>query len=138
MKDTDKFTFEFPQDMADDIYSDDAAFFPQETRRTRSGDTVIKTLKFERTVRQIKDFFLRGVSDSYGNAVAKAAQVRARGAFLGTYSDYEKGTRLPLMVIPRSVRVYGTDFTGYVAMWVNVLGFTVDPEGRGYGVYPPP
>ena len=92
-------------------------------------------------MRQIRDFFLRGVRDSYGNMVAKATQVPiAIGAFLGTYADYEqadKKIKLPLMGIPRSVRIYGTDFTRYINMWVQVLGFKTDSEGHGYGVYPP-
>jgi hypothetical protein len=137
LKDTDKITFEFRQDMADAFYRHDTTFFPQETRRDRAGATLMKTLKFERTVRQIKDFFLRGVSRCYGNAVAKAAGVRARGACLGTYSDYEKGVKAPLMIIPQSVRLYGTDFSRYIAMWVKVLGFSTDPDGRGYCIYPP-
>ena len=123
--------------MADTFYSDDTTFFPQQTTVNNSGATVMKTLKFTKTVKEIKQFFLRGVTGSYSNAVAKATQVKARGAFLGTYADYEKGVKLPLMLIPRNVQVYGTDFTRYVTMWVKVLGFAQDPEGRGYGVYPP-
>src|SRR5579872_3343502 len=137
LKDTDKITFEFTQDMADSFYSDDTVFFPQQTTVNRAGATVMKTLKFEKTVKEIKEFFQRGVADSYNNMVAKAAQVKSRGAFIGTYADYEKGVRLPLMLIPRDVQVYGTDFSRYVNMWVQVLGFAQDPEGRGYGIYPP-
>ena len=137
LKDTDKFTFEFPQAMADGFYDDDTTFFPQDTKRTKAGATVMKTLKFERTVRQIKDFFLRGVSDSYSHAVARAAGVPARGACLGTYSDYEKGVKAPLMIIPQSFKLYKTDFRRYIAMWVNVLGFSTDPDHRGYCIYPP-
>jgi hypothetical protein len=140
LKDTDKITFEFPQDMADSIYGDDVTFFPQETKVNRAGATVKKTLKFERTVKEIKEFFMRGVADSYGNMLAKASGVPVSGAFLGTYADYEqadKSIKLPLMAVPRSVKIYGTDFTRYINMWVKVLGFKTDPEGHGYGVYPP-
>jgi hypothetical protein len=140
LKDTDKIKFEFPQDMAQDLYPLHPDFFPQDTRVTKGGATVFKTLAFERTVKQIKDLFLGGVGNSYFNAVAKAAQVPSIGAFLGTYADYEqadKSIKLPLMAIPRSVKIYGTDFTRYIAFWVKVLGFKTDPEGHGYGVYPP-
>lgn len=140
LKDTDKIKFEFPQDMANTLYPIHPSFFPQETKVTRAGATVMKTLLFERTVRQIKDLFLGGVANSYSNVVAKAAQVQTMGALLGTYADYEeqdKRIKLPLMAIPRSVRIYGTDFTRYINMWVNVLGFKTDPEGHGYGVYEP-
>ncbi len=140
LKDTDTIRFDFPQAMANEIYGDDTTFFPQTTRVTSSGATVFKDLVFDRTVKEVKELFLRGARDSYHTAVAKAAGVPARGAFLGTYSDYEsndKRVKLPLMVIPRNVSIYGTNFTRYVNMWVNDLGFTADTEGHGYGVYPP-
>ena len=140
LKDTNRIKFDFPQDMAQDIYSDDTIFFPQTTRVTTSGDTVFKDLAFERTVKEVKDFFLRGVRDSYHTAVAKASGVPVHGAFLGTYADYEsndKRIKLPLMAIPRSAKIYGTDFTRYLTMWVKDLGLATDPENHGYGVYPP-
>jgi hypothetical protein len=140
LKDTDKVKFNFPADMAEDIYGDDTIFFPQTTRITSSGDTVFKDLVFERTVKEVKDFFLRGVRDSYHMAVAKASGVPTRGAFLGTYADYEendKRIKLPLMNIPRSAKIYGTDFTSYITMWVKVLKFSTDPENHGYGIFPP-
>lgn len=86
LKDTVRIRFDFPQAMAEDIYGDDITFFPQTTRVTSSGSTVFKELVFERTVKEIKDFFLRGAQDSYHTAVAKASGVAVRGAFLGTYA----------------------------------------------------
>lgn len=140
LKSTEKVKFEFPQAMAQDIYDDDTVFFPQTKQAGGKDVGKFKELKFERTIHEIKDFFLRGVGESYHVAVAKAADSQARGAFLGTYSDYESNDRsikLPLMAIPRSVRVYGTDFTRYLTMWVTDLGFTMDPENHGYGVFLP-
>jgi hypothetical protein len=140
LNDTDTVRFDFPPDMAALIYGDDTTFFPQTTRVTSSGLTVFKDLTFDRTVREVKDFFLRGVRDCYHTAVAQATGVPARGAFLGTYADYEsndKRIRQPLMAVPRDASVYGTDFRRYLNMWVNDLGFSVDPEGHGYGIYPP-
>lgn len=140
LKDTDKVKFDFPQDMAQDIYGDDTVFFPQAVQAGGKNAGKFKELTFERTVKEIKDFFLRGVRDTYHVAVGKAAGAQARGAFLGTYADYESNDpsiKLPLMAIPRSVRVYGTDFTRYLTMWVKDLGFTMDPENHGYGIYPP-
>jgi hypothetical protein len=139
--DTDTIRFDFPQDMAAAIYGDDTIFFPQTTRVTSAGDTVFKDLVFDRTVKEVKDFFLRGVRDCYHTAVAKAGGIPVRGAFLGTYSDYEsndKRIKLPLMAVPRDASVYGTDFTGYLNMWTRMLGFSADPEGHGYGIYPVP
>jgi hypothetical protein len=140
LKDTDKIKFDFPQDMADEIYGDDTTFFPQ--TKYASGPNVgkFKELVFERTVKEIREFFLRGVQDTYHAAVGKAGGIEARGAFLGTYSDYEendKRIKLPLMAVPRNVGIYGTDFTRYLTMWVRDFGFTMDPENHGYGVFPP-
>lgn len=53
------------------------------------------------------------------------------------YESNDKRIKRPLMTIPRSAKIYGTDFTRYVTMWVKDLGFAADPEGRGYGIYPP-
>ena len=47
---------------------------------------------------------MRGVSETFHVAVGKAVGAQARGAFLGTYADYEsndRSIRLPLMAIPR-------------------------------------
>lgn len=140
LKDTDKIKFEFLQAMANAIYGDDTVFFPQDITPGPKGTKIMKVLKFERTVGDIKAFFYRGVSECYHTAVAKAGGVQARGAFLGTYADYEsndKAIKLPLMEIPRSTKIFGTDFTRYLTMWTKVLGFAADPEGHGYGVYPP-
>jgi hypothetical protein len=140
LKDDVKIKFDFPQAMAEDIYGDDTTFFPQTKRVTSTGDTVFKDLRFERTVLEVKAFFRRGVQDSYHMAVAKAAGITVHGAFLGTYADYELNDpriKLPLMAIPRNKKVYGTDFTRYLTMWVKDLGFGMDPENHGYGNYGP-
>ena len=140
LKDTDKVTFSFPEDMAQDIYGDDTTFFPQTKNVGGRNAGKFKDLTFDRTVKEIREFFKRGVADSYHAAVGKAANINARGAFLGTYADYEsndKRIRLPLMEIPRSVAIFGTDFTGYIRMWTTDFGFSQDPEGHGYGVFPP-
>ena len=140
LKDTDKVTFSFPQDMAEDIYDDDATFFPGTKYASGKNKGKFKDLTFERTIKEVREFFLRGVRDSYHAAVGKAAHVKVRGAFLGTYADYEsndKRIKLPLMEIPRSVRIFGTDFTRYINMWTRDFGFSQDPEGHGYGVFPP-
>ncbi len=140
LKDTDKVTFSFPQDMAQDIYGDDTTFFPQTKNAGGPNVGKFKDLTFERTVKEIREFFKRGVADTYHAAVGKAANIKARGAFLGTYADYESNDRrirLPLMEIPRSVPIFGTDFSGYIRMWTVDFGFSQDPEGHGYGVFPP-
>jgi hypothetical protein len=140
LKDSDKLTFDFPQDMAQDIYGDDTTFFPQTKNVGGRNAGKFKELSFERTVKDVREFFQRGVRDTYHAAVGKAGNIKARGAFLGTYADYESNDpriRLPLMEIPRSVSIFGTDFTGYIRMWTVDFGFSQDPEGHGYGVFPP-
>jgi hypothetical protein len=140
LKDTDKVTFEFPQDMAEVIYHADVLFFPQGKRVGGRNAGKFKDLSFERTVKEIKDFFRRRIPSTYNAAVGKAGGIQARGAFPGTYADYEKNDpsiKLPLMQIPRSLRIYGDDFTRYLRMWVKDLGFSEDPEGHGYGIFPP-
>lgn len=140
LKDTDKITFNFQQAMAQQIYDDDAIFFPQ-TKRSGSRDAdKFKDLVFERTVKEIKEFFLRGVRYGYYGAVLDGGGPAVRGAFLGTYSEYEykdKTIKLPLMAVPRNYKIYGADFRRHLTMWVKVLGFTTDPENHGYGVHTP-
>jgi hypothetical protein len=124
--------------MAERIYKDDTTFFPQTKWASGRKRGKFKELSFDRTVKEIKEFFLRGVDDSYHRRVGRAAGISVRGALLGTYADYESNNRsikLPLMEIPRSVRIYGTDFTRYLTMWKKVLGFSLDAEGHGYGVF---
>ncbi len=70
LKDTDKIPFEFTQEMAQDFYEADAVFFPQGKQAASKGVQKFKDLVFERTVRQVKDFFLRGVHRSYHSALA--------------------------------------------------------------------
>lgn len=140
LKDTDKVTFDFPQAMAEDIYGDDTTFFPQTKHIGGRKAGKFKDLTFERTVKEVREFFLRGVRDCYHTAVGKAGSIQVRGAFLGTYADYElndPSIKLPLMEIPRSMRIFHNDFTGYIRMWTRDFGFSADPEGHGYGVFPP-
>jgi len=143
LKDTDKITFTFDQTMADLIYGDDAAFFPQDSvPGKKPGDPPRrKKLAFERTVGDIKTFFRRGVSLCYHSAVGKAAEVQARGAFPGTYADYEfmdKKISQPLMEIPRNVKIFTVDLSPYLRMWQDIMGLETDPEGHGYGLFPKP
>ena len=108
--------------------------------RGREKRGKFKDLTFERTVKEIKDFFLRGVATPT-RRVGKAGAVPGTGAFLGTYADYESNDRsikLPLMEIPRSVRILRDRLHASTStMWVKVLGFTEDPRVTGTASYPP-
>lgn len=137
MKDTDKIKFTFPRAMADEFFDRDPIFFPQ--AKDASGKH-FKTLSFERTFKEIREFFLRGVHNSYHGRVGKAGQLTVLGGFLGTYADYEKNDwriRDPLMEIPRKIPPFKDNFSPYITMWTRDLGFAQDPEGHGYGVFPP-
>lgn len=140
LKDTDKVTFDFSQSEAQEFYADDKTFFPQTLHVGGKKNGKFKELTFDRTIKDIREFFLRGVRDCYHQAVAKAGNINVRGAFIGTYADYEsndKRIRLPLMEIPRSIPIFKTDFTAYIKMWTKEFGFSEDPDGHGYGVFPP-
>lgn len=140
LKDTDKVKFDFSPEMAEQFYSNDAAFFPQTKHIGGANNGKFKELDFERTVKDVREFFLRGIDNCYHHIVAQAANVNARGAFLGTFADYEendKSIKLPLMAIPRNYRIFKNDFTPYINMWIRDWGFAEEPEGHGYGIFAP-
>jgi len=66
-----------------------------------------------------------------------AAQVAAFGGLPGTYSDYEKGVELPVMVVPTRKPPYSDDFTRSIRFYSTYLGIPLDPEGRNYGRFDP-
>lgn len=131
VKDTDVFKFEFDRALATQIYGDDTTFFPA----IPVGGT--PTLKFDRTWKDVKDFFRRGLPETYCGKIAAMSGHTCFGALLGTYSDYEKGVSLPIMIIPRKVPPYSDNFTRYIKFYTAHLGMTLDAEGQGYGAYLP-
>ena len=140
LNDTDKVKFGFSQQMAEEFYGDDVAFFPQNKYTSGKNIGKFKELTFQRTVKEVREFFLRGVDNCYHHKVAHAANISARGAFLGTFADYEendKSIKLPLMEIPRNYRIFKNDFTSYINMWIRDFGFAQEAEGHGYGIFPP-
>jgi hypothetical protein len=69
-------------------------------------------------------------ASSYAWRLSDAAKVPTYAAPLGTYADYDKTGKFPLMnVVP--------DFSAHFAFYKNYLGFSFDPEGRRYAVYTP-
>lgn len=129
--DTDTFRLSFPREHAELFFHVDPNFFPA---RRADGEF---PLTFDRTLAQVKDFFFARLSDTYCNAVAQAAQVPCFGALPGTYSDYERGVRDPVMVVPTAKPPYADDFTRSIRFYTTYVGSTLDPEGRSYGRFEP-
>lgn len=126
-----QFSFSFEPGHASSFFQNDDTFFP-------AMDATGKfPLQFKRTFLEIKEFLTRGRWRSYANALAVAAAVPCRSAFLGTYADYEKNVLLPLMLIPRKVPPYSDNFSAYVNFYKKYMMISEDPESRGYGVFLP-
>ena len=77
----------------------------------------------------LRYFFCQMIETSYLHYMSVNAKVKAYGALIGTYAEYDTG-RLPLMHIYRG-------FARHFAFYKNYLGFNFDPEGRKYGEYRP-
>ncbi len=73
-------------------------------------------------------FCMRSVG-TYAFQIASNTGRDAFSAVIGTYADYDDGSR-PLMHIHRG-------FGRHLAFYKNYLGFGFDPEKRGYGRYEP-
>ena len=86
---------------------------------------------------EIKNFFFARLGDTYCNLVAQAAQVPCFGALPGTYSDYERGPELAVMLVPTKVPPYADDFTRSIRFYTTYVGVSLDPEGRNYGRFEP-
>jgi hypothetical protein len=137
IKDSEAFSFDFDQRWADQNYGIFPSFFPP------PGMSGKFPQKFNRTFKQITEFFSEGRENTYCRVIAKVSKVKCRGALLGTYSDYEKDVKLPLMVVPhRGLKFkgkypYSDDFSSYIKFYRTYMKSSLDPEGRGYGIYSP-
>jgi hypothetical protein len=131
LKDDDTFHFEFSQAHADQFFALLPSFFPP------AGADGKFPLRFDRTFAEIKAFFAKVVSLTYCHVLALVSNVPCFGAFPGTYSDYEKGVSLPLMVVPTKVPPYSDNFIRSIQFYATYLGLAVDAEDRHYGRYDP-
>ncbi len=82
------------------------------------------TLKFK----FLKWAFCAINASSLGALLATATGKPVRAALVGTYAEYDT---------PTDMMHVHTGFTAHVAFYRNYLGMKLDPEGRGYAVYPP-
>ena len=128
---SDSFRFTFPREHAELFFFVDPEFFP-----ARGADGEFP-LTFDRTLDKIKSFFFARLSESYCNSAALGAQVPCFGALPGTYSDYEQGPDLPVMLVPTKIPPYADNFAGSIRFYTTYVGVSLDPEGRNYGRYDP-
>lgn len=129
-QDTDSFTITVNDSFVTSYYDADRNFFPRDNNERT----------FTRTLLELKNFLKRGMRRAYPGKLAGDTGIECRAAFLGTYSDYERaypGHNIThaIMIVPRHVGVYGTDFTKTINFFKTYLNMPEDPESRGYGVY---
>ncbi|MGB7069897.1 MAG: hypothetical protein WBD22_10415 [Pyrinomonadaceae bacterium] len=131
IKDTDIVKFEFERTHADQFFAAVPTFFP-----AAIGGTF--PLVFNRTFKQVKEFFQQLIFNGYCGQIALNANRKCFGALPGTYSEYDpKKSFLPLMLVPRAKPPGSADFTRQVNFYRKHMGMKLDPEGRGYGMYVP-
>ena len=132
LKDGDMVTLKgFSKAQAELFFEKTPSFFP-----VRRGDGTF-ALSFDRSFKEIKDLCQLMIDLSYCKSIAAATKRKCYGALPGTYSDFEKAVRLPLMLVPTKVPPYDDNFTAYLNFYKKHLGIALDPEGRGYGEHVP-
>ena len=128
--DSDTFTVTVNANFVSKYYSADRRFFPLDDNERR----------FTRSLAQLKAFLIGGMIQTYCGRLTADTGIECRGAMIGTYSDYERtypghNPRHTVMIIPRNVGAYGTDFTSTINFYKTYLNVTEDPESRGYGIF---
>ena len=130
LDESETFDFTFSRDHAEQFFDVDPAFFP-----TRTNGRF--PLTFRRTLADIKTFLNGRLGATYCQTAALAAQVPCFGGLPGTYSDYERGARHNVMVVPTRKPPYADNFSGYLRFYKKYTHRELDPEGRNYGRYDP-
>lgn len=127
--DSDLCTLSFTQDFANNYFAYDTLFF----FRSATVQT-IKELRFSRTMKEIKDFLIRAVVQTYAGQMAFNTGLTIYAAVPGTGADYEREVdhKRKIMVIPRNEDIYGYSFKSVVQFYKTYLTILEDPEGRGY------
>jgi hypothetical protein len=97
---------------------------------TLPATTFANKSKIELKFKFIKFLMCRLNMSTYAFIIALNSKVKTYAAPLGTYSDYETGVKLPLMVVYPG-------FISHFNFYKTYLGFSFDPEGRKYGEYLP-
>ncbi|MFD6699389.1 MULTISPECIES: hypothetical protein [unclassified Microbacterium] len=87
-----------------------------------SRSTITTKFKF------LKYVFCAANASAFAAQLATATGKPVLAALLGTYAEYDD---------PPDMMHVHTGFTAHVAFYKNYVGMSMDPEGRGYGVYQP-
>lgn len=131
LKDGDLIELKFSQQHAVQFFAQVPSFFPAQ----RADGSF--PLSFFRSLIDIKDFCQLMIDNSYCKKIAAATNRKCFGALPGTYSDFEKTSNLPLMLVPRRSPPYSDNFIAYTNFYKRHMAVSLDPEGRGYGEHKP-
>lgn len=131
LKDSDLIKLDFSETQANQFFAQVPSFFPAKP----PGGTF--PLSFYRSLTDIKALCQLMIDFSYCKRIATATNRKCYGALPGTYSDFEKGGALPLMLIPTKVPPYSDNFWAFLNFYKKHMGISLDPEGRGYGEHNP-
>jgi len=129
--DNDVFELRFKSGFAKKYYQHARGFFPPD----KDGKHV---LKFNKTLKDIKDAFKRSLLMTYAGRFSQDLGVDCIAALLGTYSVHETRNRRrpnPLMLIANGGHNHGFDFRKMVKWYETYFNITLDPEGRNYAIY---
>lgn len=98
LKDTETLTLNYTKETyksADYFYSRDKQFFPPKNSKGEYPYT------FERTFSKIRQFFKRGLYNTYCSQISIASKKKCYGALPGTYASFEKRLKKhELMLVP--------------------------------------
>src|SRR5262249_44713264 len=129
LKDSDSFTLDFsvdtPTPTMADLTTIKDLILPGGTLK---GNDYTVTASFL----DIKNAFRTLISNTYSAKIAAATGATVFGALPATYTDKEKGVRLPLMIVPTKVPPYDDDLSANLKFYTTYLGATLDPEGLNY------
>ncbi|WP_282148919.1 hypothetical protein [Algibacter lectus] len=132
--DEDTFSLSFSRAFAEEYFDYDKLFF---YRSRTTGD--VTSRRFTRTLREVKDFLIRGLCHTYSAQMAYNSHVNVYAALPGTGGDYERTGRANkrVMVVPTNSTLYGYSFTGILRFYKTYLSIQEDPDGKGYALYNP-
>jgi hypothetical protein len=130
LSDSHEFLLTFSEERANDYFQVDNDFFP----RPLSLST--RNIEIKKTLGEIKSYLQSRCNAAYSKQIALASGVKCFGALPGTYSSFETGTRLPLLVITKN-NIQSENFVAQIDFYQNYLNMEIDPEGRGYGAFLP-
>ncbi len=132
--DSDIYHFSFTTSFANRYFAYDPLFF----FRSQNAQSITNRT-FTRSLREVKDFLIRGLSHTYAAQMAYNTTIKVYAALPGTGSDYEQGATSSrcVMVVPTNSSIYGYSFNQIVRFFKTFTPMQEDPERRGYAFYDP-